>query len=516
MKNTLSLVTLWALMATALYATQPMRQYLTLKNGRTITLCHDYYRCPSVGTQSPGISIMGYEAITPEGLGVIGNYSNGTVPTQGDIEIPVIMVGFPDLSFDPTTTRAKVDSLFNAPNYQSRDHVDFNAAGSVRDYFIQNSNSMFRPHFTVIDSVIATKSYAYYGKNTSADSNLDQNVSQLTTEALQRACDNGANLSQFAVNNHGVPLVIIYYAGPGAHASYEKGAEDYIWPHFMAAPRTINGVQIRSYLVSNEKLQKYAPAEDYESTGNVVIVGSYLNGCGVLIHEMGHALGLTDEYATRKIANGAVCQTPDFWSVMDYGQYQENGYRPMLLSAYERNILGWLDLQEIPHSGHMTLHPSEAYLIRNPEISSQYYILEPRQEGTWYRSSRFGTGMLVWHIDYQRNTWSSNSPNNDPNRLGIRVVPADSQWQNNSTRKDWADFRNDLYPGDSKDEASQLYTQAEFYGLPLYNIRNNDGVVDFDIAVDGIETTTKRPVIQTRYELNPWIYIQNNKKYFNR
>lgn len=507
--------------ATCAMATRPLRQTLTLADGRIVTLEKKVTTCPSEmsATGRNEVKRRSFATTDPTGLGIYGQSAKGTLPSVGEREIPVVMVAFSDKGFMTETTREKVGRLFNEEGYNDLDGGEGSgqkAAGSVRDYFTYNSDGMFRPHFTIVDSLTLDGDYASYGRNNASGS--DSNMSGFINEALNKAVANGTDFKPYVDEvQGGVPLVVFFFAGPGEHASYEDGCEDYMWPKYMSTSRTIDGVRFNSCFVGNEVMQDYAPAEDYEETGHVIVKGQHISGIGVLIHELGHALGLPDEYDTKY--QTPLRPTPDFWSVMDYGQYQENGYRPMQYSAYERCCLGWLELKELTQESQLvTIAPHEAYIVHNPEAENQYYILETRSENPWYRSARFGTGMLVWQINYQQSLWTGNTPNNALDKQCIHVVPADGQWQSNATRKQWSEFRSDLFPGDSDTSTSPLgrpYTTAEFYGLPIFRISDDgEGHVSFFTMTDGIKSNRVQTT-DVRHDINPWIYVKDGKKYLN-
>lgn len=518
--KSISLFLLLVFCATAVEATRPFRYVMTLSNGQQVAAEHTHGCCPSslgiFGSMTDIVTPRDFSTNGSNGLGVYGQSSKGTLPSVGDVDIPVIMVSFTDRDFMETTTVEKVSRLFNEVGYHDQETPAMAAAGSVRDYFVQNSGGMFRPNFNVISPVKLSQSYSYYGRN--SGSRNDVNISTMINEAIQLATDAGTDFSKYARGANGVPLVVVYFAGPGEHASYEDGAADYIWPHYNGSTkRTVGGVTFASYFVGNETMQDY-DAEIYKQQHKYVVSASYTSGIGVLIHELGHALGLPDLYDT-KYSTDVVRETPNYWSVMDYGQYQENGYRPMLYSAYERSCLGWLDIQPLPVDGTMSIKPGEAYLVQNPDNTQQYYILETRDEGTWYRRSRFGKGLLVWHIDYNRTRWVNNTPNNYTDAQGVHVLPADGAWQAHNTLKDWSEFRGDLYPGDYKDETSLTHTSLQLYNVPLNNIRMVENDVLFECGTNGLQMqTVVHPALfgGKSVELNPWITIQDGHKYLHR
>lgn len=515
-----SIILLLAFSVTMAEASRPFRYVMNLPNGQQVVAEKTGCGCPSslglYGSMTDVVTPRDFAANSTNGLGVYGQSSRGTLPSVGEVDIPVIMVSFPDRDFMETTTVEKVNRLFNEEGYHDQESSSMASHGSVRDYFVQNSGGTFRPNFKVINPVKLSQSYTYYGKN--SGSRNDINISAMINEAIQLAINAGTDFSKFARGANGVPLVVVYFAGPGEHASYEEGAVNYIWPHYNGSTkRTVGGVTFASYFVGNEAMQDY-DYDIYMKEHKYVPSAIFTAGIGVLIHEVSHALGLPDLYDTTYSQN-PVCHTPNYWSVMDYGQYQENGYRPMPYSAYERSCLGWLNIEPLPVEGTTTIAPGAAYIVVNPDNELQYYILEVRDEGTWFRSSRFGKGLLLWQINYDRNHWVSNIPNNNAKALGVQVVPADGAWQAHNDMKDWNEFRGDLYPGDYKDEASLTHTSLQLYNIPLHNIRMVDGNILFECGTNAFKTLpNQRPAILggKSVELSPWITIHNGQKYLHR
>ena len=432
----------------------------------------------------PGIEVKG-AASTADGLGQYGQSSGAVVNSIGSPAIPVIMVEFPDREFQATTTQEKVSRLFNEAGYADEPYC----VGSVADYFADQSNGLFTPRFDVVAKVKASHGYAYYGANGTYSTDL--RVSELISEAVQLAQQAGTDFSRYAEAD-GIPLVTIYYAGPGEHSAFETGCEDYLWAHFAEISGvSADGIPVNSYFVGNEILQSY----DVQG-GRYVVTGSALDGIGVFCHEFGHALGLPDFYA---VSGNENCHTPDYWSVMDYGQYWADGYAPIGYTAYERSFMGWLDVTELgDEAGSRSLYPfgsqegATAYVLRNPGNEKEYYLLENRQAGKWYPEG-LGHGMLITHVNYSSRLWNMNTVNDSPNSQHFAVVPADNEWQSVLTMTSANEFRGDLYPGfttntefsDESTPAATLYSGGRL-GKPLYNIAESDaGVISFDYLERG-------------------------------
>lgn len=468
---------------------------------------------------------------TQTGITPYGETAGGILKSIGAPTIPVIMVEFPDLSFQETTTQEKVTRWLNDPEYNDEQYTQ----GSAGSWFADQSKGLFRPKFEVVATVKMAKGYAYYGANASSGS-IDQNCSSMVSEAIKLAAEQGVDFSKYKDNDlNAVPLVSIYHAGPGEHSSYEEGHENYLWAHFKPMSTTVNGTTVRSYFVGNELLRSYKRGED----GNPVPVSAQNDGIGVFIHELGHALGLPDFYSTSD--NDAI--TPGYWSVMDYGQYTYDGYRPMGYSAYERAMLGWQKVVELNEPGFYRLialdkEPAEgtetpeatAYILRSTSNEKEFFMLENRQPSTWFPSF-FGTGMLITHVNFDRNYWVSNCVNNDMNLQRYEIVPADGTKQTPYERDNgWVGHKGDLWGAttamDFTDNSTPAATLSDGspLGKPIFGIKQEaDASITFafmDQTLTGIESitpseSTAAPIF---YDMNgrrvlrptqPGVYIQH-------
>lgn len=428
-----------------------------------------------------------------DGLGIYGQTAGGVVSTIGAPTIPVIMVDFPDRKFLQTTTEEKLTQMLCEKGYSD----DLGSVGSVRDYFTAQSNGLFTPNFEVVAKVTASNGYAHYGAN--KGSSRDVNKKSFIEEAVALATEAGVDFSKYKVNGS-VPLVSIYYAGPGEHSAYEEGCDDYLWAHFSNINTLYsNDTKISSYFVGNEVLQSY---EGSESTP--VVVGENIDGIGIFIHEFGHALGLPDFYYTG--SNQAIynrLETLCYWSVMDYGHYWHDGYAPIGYNAYERAFCGWLQPKELTEAGYVELlsYDSEkegenAYLVRSENNPKEYFLLENRQSGTWY-PALLGHGMLITHIDYDATSWTRNVLNNTESNQRFSYVPADGDKY--LTNGSGEGFRGDLFPGvkevtefsDESLPAAAKLNDGTYLGKPIYNIKETEGVISFsylDKTMTGISS----------------------------
>lgn len=355
----------------------------------------------------------------------IGSLANASVPSKGDVRIAVILAEFSDVEFQPENGIEKFHKHFNASNYK-----DEGGAGSVRDYFIAQSDSMFRPTFDVLTKVKLKNTCKYYGANSNGN---DVRARAYIADAVDAAVANGVDFSPYK-NDKGEIFVIVIYPGHGEQVS---GEPETLWAaYFYSMSHTLGDLKFTSGLVMDE-LANYGRGEQFD-------------GIGTLCHEFSHALGLPDFYNTNS-ARGIFGM--DAWSIMDYGQFNNVSRTPVGYTSYEREFMGWLKIETLKNEKQYvslaplhTKEPNRAYRIVNPanKTGNEYYLIENRQKSDWY-SSTYGEGMLVIHVDYDANSWASNTINNNSSRQRMTIIPADNMASPISSKA--SDYKGDLFPG---------------------------------------------------------------------
>lgn len=408
-------------------------------------------------------------AIPTKRLG-IGTIESAPVKSHGTPRIPVILVNFMDEKMS-VTEEADLKEYYDKYCNGTRDGVLYEGAGSsgaVRDYFVQQSDSLFQPEFTVIGPVTLSHEMAYYGANSGAVK--DVNFAAFRVEALQLAME---EYDTFAADfdNDGdgtVDLAFFIYAGlPESDAGV---SEDAIWPKESISPIVINGVTIAVVGCCSELSL---------SRGNRVPAG-----IGTMCHEVAHALGLPDEYDRNNEALGM-----SYWSLMDSGNYTNGGKTPCGLTGYERDFLGWRGIKTLTESTTVRMRPLEdggmAYKVVNSENPDEYYILENRQYVGW-DSKMLGHGMLVNHVDYDRSSWINNRLNTDKAHQRMTIIPANNNYIGQNTAGSSAELvaaaRGQLYPGPNANDmltdesipASTVFTESGFMKQPIRQIRELD------------------------------------------
>mgnify|MGYP002446762826 FL=1 len=414
----------------------------------------------------------------------------------GSPRIPVILVNFSDEKLTVAETAKGIADYYDKYCNGTRDGILDTGAGSrgaVRDYFAQQSDSLFLPEFEVIGSV--TKPMAYYGENSPSGAK-DIRFSEFCSEALEQATTLVSDFKTRFDNDGNGTVDLAFFIYAGLPESDPGVTEDAIWPKEMIRPMTINGVTV-SVTACCSELSK-------GSSGNQP------SGIGTMCHEVSHALGLPDEYDTNYTALGM-----SYWSLMDSGNYCDNGKTPCGLTAYERDLLGWRPLTVLERSTTVRLRPLEAggvgYKVVNEANPDEYYVLENRQHVGWDNGLvKLGHGMLVVHVDYDETAWKNNMLNTNATHQRMSFIPANNRYVGPYNAESSADLLNALggqpYPGTEGNTAltnettpASLVFTGTWMNKPITQIReleNGDIILKY-MPKGRLET----PVVETAVEV---------------
>lgn len=394
----------------------------------------------------------------------------------------VILVEFADKSFQTANDKVFFTRVANELGFR-----EGNFKGSVKDYFLAQSNGRFVLDFDVVGPVKLPNGYAYYGKNDGEGN--EPHAVEMVKEACEAAADS-VDFGRYDWDGDGyVDQVYVLYAGHG-EADYGTGSvgtqgdDDVVWPHewtissattvydsrglvqHMGKPLELDGVKVDTYACSNEL--------DY--AGKTA-------GVGTMCHEFTHCLGLPDFYDTS--SQGSNFGMGD-WDLMCSGSYNGDSYRPAGYTAYEKMVAGWLQPVELkadtlvadmkPMSEH-----GASYIIRNDGHDDEYYLVENRQRTGW-DTALPGRGLLVTHVDYDEKIWFYNEVNTTGsssytknNHQRLTIFHAD-----NSTT--YTSQQTDLYPYGQKDSLTATSVPA----ARLYH-SNASGKKLMDGALLGIQ-----------------------------
>ena len=416
----------------------------------------------------------------------------------GSPRIPVILVNFSDEKLTVTETARGIADYYDKYCNGTRDGILYTGAGSrgaVRDYFAQQSDSLFLPEFEVIGPVTLDKPMAYYGENSPSGAK-DIRFSEFCSEALEQATTLVSDFKTRFDNDGNGTVDLAFFIYAGLPESDPGVTEDAIWPKEMIRPMTINGVTV-SVTACCSELSK-------GSSGNQP------SGIGTMCHEVSHALGLPDEYDTNYTALGM-----SYWSLMDSGNYCDNGKTPCGLTAYERDLLGWRPLTVLEHSTTVRLRPLEAggvgYKVVNEANPDEYYVLENRQHVGWDNGlMKLGHGMLVVHVDYDETAWKNNMLNTNATHQRMSFIPANNRYVGPYNAESSADLLNALggqpYPGTEGNTAltnettpASLVFTGTWMNKPITQIReleNGDIVLKYKP-----KGRLEAPVVETAVEM---------------
>ncbi len=431
------------------------------------------------------------------GLHKLGSQTSAPLRAKGIQRVPVVLVAFADRPF---TTADSTNAGANA-YYQKfcngtldgnlyRGHGSY---GSIRDYFVQQSDSVFFPEFTVIGPVTLDNGFAYYGAN--SGSTKDKNFSTFRNESIKKAMEIYTQWNDFDNDGNGtIDMVFFIFAGLGENNSSDANC---IWPKESTAATTINGTV---FSTSGCTCEKRPATYTTDAQGNRIVETTRNDGVGVFIHELSHALGLPDFYDTKNVAFGM-----DVWSVMDYGVYGvDGGFTPGNYTAYERDFMGWRPLRELSEPCILTLSCFAAggygYKIQNDANANEYYIIENRQPQGWDTRICAATrhGLQVTHVDYASSRWSGNSVNTDPTHQRMTIIAANNLYKGTNSATSSAEWTTtlagNLFPGntynyaltDESTPAAEVFTGSLMH-KPIRNITENaDGTITLCYRTNGI------------------------------
>ena len=387
-------------------------------------------------------------------------------PTTGEVHPLVILVQFADTKFSTTGDDVNqfYQDMFNKPGFTYTN----GANGSVRDFYIDTSNGQFQPYFDVVGPITLPQKFSYYGTNKGSTDNPER-LEEFVREACQLA-DETVDFSKYDLNGDGyVDNVYFYFAGYG---EADSGEANTIWPHSTTYEQLQKdaSLTVKSLQLDGVKIGKYTCSNEINGT---IRTHAQHTGIGTFVHEFGHVLGLADYYDTYY---GSATFAPGAFDTMASGSYNNTGNTPPAFSAYERACLGWTSLEEL-NAGTDTLtvlpelkESNKAYRVSvNGTKGNEFFVLENRQQKGW-DSYIPGHGMLLWHIDYDEDAWTSNMVNITGSHQRVDIVEADDR-RTESTQA------GDPFPGTSNVTQWQLTSWAGDKILSLDDIEEKNGVV---------------------------------------
>ena len=410
----------------------------------------------------------------------IGSLENALIPQIGQPHVAVLLVQFKDKYFTVASDSASIHDYYDKycnGSAESSPYTGHGSSGSITEYFSDQSHGQFQPVFNVIGPITLDNEYAYYGKDSGSSKDIGYNI--FVRESIQKACKANVDWLQLDNNSDGkVDMAVIIFAGLGQNYTNSYSDLNTIWPKEIAAQYQVDGVTIAGCCSTCELRPTGA-------SGNV-ITSTKPDGIGVFCHELSHALGLPDFYDTNNKAFGM-----DYWSIMDYGQYALNGNTPVPYTAYEREFMLWQKIEELKEPCTLRIpcfaNGGHGYKIVNEANPNEYYVLENRQAYGWDKLCQTrGHGLMVTHVDYDRNSWLGNRVNTNASHQRMTIIPANNMLKGGNTpgitSAEWREsLQGNLYPGitdnheltDISTPASVVFTGG-YMGKPIFDIEETE------------------------------------------
>ncbi|MBR6140413.1 MAG: M6 family metalloprotease domain-containing protein [Bacteroidaceae bacterium] len=380
----------------------------------------------------------------------------------------VILVQFPETPFH--YTNATFQDFFNEEGYTD----DINI-GSVRDYFRDASYGQFDFTFDIVGPITMSQSLSYYGGNNSNGD--DVYPATMVAEAV-RMIDEEVDFSQYDWDGDGeVEQIFVIHSG---HDEAQSGTNADIWSHAWTLSEALEEGDGKGPVKVDEVIiDSYATSAELRDRN-----GTKIAGIGTACHEFSHCFGLPDFYDT---AGGNFGMNS--WDLMDYGNYNGNGGTPAGFTSYERMFCGWLEPIELKEADIIQDMPAltsmpVAYILRNSGKEDEYYLLENRQQEGWDKRLS-GHGLLILHVDYDRQAWEENTVNTKSQHQRMTIIPADNSPYRFSLAGDpWPGSSGKTELSDTSTPAATLYNESaeggKFMHHALTEISESDkGLISF-------------------------------------
>ena len=391
----------------------------------------------------------------------------------------VVLVDFKNKKFADGHDLEYYKNVINGKDFSDEEE---GYVGSVRDYFLAQSNGQFELDFDVVGPVTMSKNSGYYGNDGAYQK--DEKVYEMIKEACDGIQDK-VNLKDYDWDGDGeADQVFFLYAGLGQASGGSPGT---IWPHESELRYWPCGVlsyptgKINTYACANELQPETQGSSRYISAG-----------IGTICHEFSHCLGFADMYDT----TGGGGYGMSVFDVMDQGSYNGNGFVPCNYTAFERIYAGWVEAIELESPATVKDMKSVSdygrpFIMYNYKNTNEYFLLENRQNTGWDKGLYGSNGLLIVHVNYVPSRWANNSVNASNEKIQCcTVVNADGSRENTQYS-----LQGDLYPyevkgvtmndefTDESEPAAKLYTKnsdnSYALGIPITQIKRSKGSISF-------------------------------------
>jgi len=498
-----------AISATALaIPAKPVKKTIRLSDGtsKEVTLRgdeHMHFYQSADGSAFTGDDVIGYQPVDLEAISQRwtdkvqarndarlarraarkAKWGAETNPVSGKKKGLVILVNYSDKKMTDKHNNEYFNNYFNQEGFKQDNHV-----GSVHDYFYDQSYGQFDLTFDVVGPYTVSKTLAYYGENNSEGN--DKHAAELIIEACKLADKSGVDFSKYDWDGDGkVDQVYVIYAGYGEASDADSNT---IWPHEfeLSWSQTYYGDGSGAQKFDGVTVDTYACS--CELAGNS---GSRISGIGTACHEFSHCMCIPDLYDTAYGGSYGMA----FFDLMDAGSYAGpnfDGEVPVGYTSYERMYCGWSTPIELDEGcdikGMKSLGGTktangyeipETYIIYNKRKPTEYYMLENRQTTDRWFQCGYAHGLLVLHVDFDKNTWANNAVNNTKDHQRLTIIGADNDYsgywysQSHCQGKTYPGNKKKTELTDTSTPAATLFNNntdgRKFMGKPITEIAEN-------------------------------------------
>lgn len=331
----------------------------------------------------------------PTGTGPLGSI--------GDRRILTVLIDFPDHSGSMDVDRI-AEAINGNGGVSAPASMPFD---SVRNYYSRASQGKLELGGTVVDWVQMDKPRASYKPSIPSSANDQRALLEIFTEALEKI-DDTTDFSEFDNDNDGdIDGLVVLYAGPPE--GWGEFFWAYRWVFYVPEAQNVSfdGKTLEQFVF---QFVEERPNGDYEPT--------------VLVHEMGHLLGLNDyyDYCPKQSFVAGLCAP----NITDPGPDGGVGGFDMMdgnwgnHSAYSRWLLDWISPQIVGDGTHtvelrasgldeprenkvdaqdaVAIFPSLSHTDDSITPAKEMFIVEYRPKVGNDTSVPGDGGILVWHL----------------------------------------------------------------------------------------------------------------------
>lgn len=417
----------------------------------------------------------------------------------------VILVQYNDCKFTRSDYLTLVDNLMNQENYKGYDDSMLGRyTGSVRDYFSDNSNGLFKPEFDVKGPV--TVNYSMLDAHD--DDGSSHKIRPMISDVLD-AVDSEVDFSEYDGDGNGeVDMVYFIFAGCGSHDGNDNRL---LWAHSSTiSKKNAKTGSLEKIAKDGVTFGRYACSTELAGGSD----NSYIDGIGTICHEFSHVLGLPDLYDTDYEKSNGESNHPGFWSLMASGSRLNYSRTPAGYSLYERYAAGFATPELLTGEACYQLKPigeSNRGFRINSGQDKEFFLLENRQLSSKWDAYLPGHGLLVYRVEnLSADVWKLT---NVDNKNKVNADPYHNYYELVRAGGGWGDKESDPFPGTQHVRrltnktlpANLLSWTGKASPLVIDDIQEREGIISFNLTEESKLGGDDKPAITPEsYAVNYW------------